>query len=66
MGDNIPEGRPGADLVPEGRRDDLLFAAAFSTEYFSSLEPQDIEGLGPGDYPEGDLFLPLEGSVETP
>ena len=66
LGDNIPERRPGEDLVPEARLDDLLFAGAFSTEYFSSLEPQDIKSLGPGEYPEGDLFLPVGGAAATP
>ena len=60
LGENIPEGRPGEDLVPEGRRDDLLFAGAFSTDYFRSLDPDEIESFGPGEYPEGDLFLPFE------
>lgn len=60
LGENIPEGRPGEDLVPEGRRDELLFAGAFSTDYFRSLDPAEIESFGPGEYPEGDLFLPFE------
>ena len=66
LGENVPEGRPGEDLVPEGRRDELLFAGAFSTDYFQSLDPESIEELGPGEYPEGDLFLPFEASEVTP
>ncbi len=60
IGDNIPEGRPGADRVPEARLDEELFAGAFSTGYFQSLTPEDLEAFGDGDYPEGDLSLPFE------
>jgi hypothetical protein len=63
IGDNIPEGRAGADRVPEARLGELLFAGAFSADYFQSLDPSAIEDLGEGDYPEGDLYLPLESDA---
>jgi hypothetical protein len=57
LGDNIPEGAPGADLVPEGRLDDLLFAGAFSTDYLTELSPDDVAAFGEGEYPEGDFTI---------
>ena len=66
LGDNVPEGSPGADLVPEGRRTELLFAGAFSTEFIASLDLQETQDLGPGEYPEGDLFLRTEDAAATP
>ncbi|MDQ3646011.1 MAG: hypothetical protein M3345_03650, partial [Actinomycetota bacterium] len=63
---NIPEGRPGADRVPEGRMDELLFAGAFSTDYFQGLAPEDLEAFGTGEYPESDLYLPFEQSLVAP
>src|SRR3712207_7707995 len=39
VADSIPEGQPGADLVPEGRLDDRVFAGAFSTGFLNSLDP---------------------------
>ncbi|HYI45519.1 MAG TPA: alkaline phosphatase family protein [Actinomycetota bacterium] len=65
LGDNISGGAPGADRVPEGRMDELLFAGAFPTGYFQSLTPDKIESFGEGIYPEGvfdvdqSLFPPL-------
>lgn len=62
VGDSIPEGQPGADLVPEARLDDRVFAAAFSTGFLESLDPVAdpdlIESFGPGDYPESSFLLP--------
>ncbi|HVF54457.1 MAG TPA: alkaline phosphatase family protein [Actinomycetota bacterium] len=58
LGDNIPEGAEGAERVPEGRFDELLFAGAFSTDYLASLyEDPEIERFGEGRYPEGDLTI---------
>lgn len=61
IGDSIPEGQPGADLVPEARLDDRVFAAAFSTGFLESLDPvadpSRIESFGPGDYPESSFLL---------
>lgn len=57
IGENIPEGRAGADRVPEGRLDERLFAGAFSTRYLAALEPDDIEGFGDSAYEEGDLTI---------
>jgi predicted AlkP superfamily pyrophosphatase or phosphodiesterase len=66
IGDNIPEAKPGADLVPEGRMEELLFAGAFTTGYFQGLTPERIEGFGDGEFPESDLYLPFEQSLVTP
>jgi predicted AlkP superfamily pyrophosphatase or phosphodiesterase len=64
VADSIPEGQPGADLVPEGRLDDRVFAAAFSTGFLESLDPvadpSRIESFGEGDYPESSFVLPDE------
>ena len=61
VGDSIPEGQPGADLVPEGRLDDRVFAAAFSTSFLESLDPvadpSRIESFGEGDYPESNFVV---------
>lgn len=57
IGENIPEGAPGSDLVPTGRLDETLFAGAFPTDYLQSLSPERIDSFGPGDYPEGDLTV---------
>jgi hypothetical protein len=54
------------DLVPEGtdpawvrdRLDDRVFAAAFPGTFLQSLTEEDLAGLGPGHYPEGDLTTP--------
>lgn len=55
LGENLPEGAPGRDLVPAGRLDDTLFAAAFTAEFLA--DPGiDLSRLGPGDYgDDGDL-----------
>jgi predicted AlkP superfamily pyrophosphatase or phosphodiesterase len=55
--DNIPEGVPGAERVPEARRDDRLFAGAFTTDFLSSLTPDQIASFGSGDYPESDFTV---------
>jgi predicted AlkP superfamily pyrophosphatase or phosphodiesterase len=55
IGDNIPAGQPGADLVPQGRLDEPLFAGAFSTQYLQGLTTEEIRSFGRGDYSEGDL-----------
>lgn len=59
VGDNIPDGAPGEDEVPEGRLDDLLFAGVFSTDYLANLTDEAIDGFGDGEYgPQGDLTSP--------
>jgi hypothetical protein len=55
--DNIPEGVPGAERVPDARRNDRLFAGAFTTDFLSSLTPDQIASFGSGDYPEGDFTV---------
>ena len=66
IGDNIPDDAAGADRVPEARLDELLFAGAFSTGYFESIDLEQIADLGAGDYPEGDLYLPFDATAEAP
>jgi hypothetical protein len=61
IGENIPEGAPGSDLVPKGRLNETLFAGAFSTDYLQNLTPEKIESFGPGDYSEGDMTVGDEG-----
>ena len=57
LGENIPEDAPGVEFVPEGRLDDLLFAGAFSTDYLTSLSPDEVAAFGEGEYPEGDFTI---------
>ncbi len=66
IGDNIPEGKPGQDRVPEARLDELLFAGAFSTDYLSALTADKIEAFDAGAYPESDLYLPFEEDTVEP
>ena len=66
IGDNIPEGKPGADRVPVARLEELLFAGAFSTDFFQQLAPEDLERFGDGEYPESDLYLPFEETGVAP
>ena len=56
--ENVPPDAPGNGNVPEPRKDDLLFAAAFSTEYLQGLSDQEIDSFGEGEYAEGDLTSP--------
>ena len=60
IGDNVPDDATGAESVPEARLDDTLFAGAFPTEFFQSATPADMQGYGPGTYPESrlDRFAP--------
>lgn len=66
VADSIPEGKPGADLVPEGRMDDRVFAGAFSTGFLESLDPvvdpRRIEQFGESEYPEGNFVVGRESS----
>jgi Type I phosphodiesterase / nucleotide pyrophosphatase len=57
IGENIPDGEPGANRVPEGRLGELLFAGAFPTDYLRSLDEAAIEGFGDSDYPEGEFVF---------
>jgi hypothetical protein len=57
IGENIPEGAPGAELVPDSRLDELLFAGAFDTNYLSSLTQEKIASFGDSDYPEGEFTI---------
>jgi hypothetical protein len=61
IGENIPEGAPGADRVPDARLDELLFAGAFTTDYFESLSVAEIQSFGDSAYEEGDLTIPFDG-----
>lgn len=64
IGDNIPEGAPGAERVAESRLDETVFAGAFSFEYLQGLTDDDIEGFGEGSYPEGRIFDGLSEQSE--
>ena len=57
ISENIPDGAPGADRVPQPRLDELLFAGAFTTEYLAELTPSRIGSFGDGEYPEGNFYL---------
>lgn len=58
LGDNIPDGAPGAENVPEERHEELLFAGAFPSDFLTGLTPSRIESFGTSAYPEGDLTTP--------
>jgi hypothetical protein len=55
--ENIPDGAPGSDRVPQYRLDERLFAGAFPTGYIASLTPEDTARFGDSDYPEGRFLL---------
>lgn len=55
IGHNIAAGSDGADLVPEDRLDERLFAGAFTTDFLSNLSSERIRSFGDSIYPEGDL-----------
>jgi arylsulfatase A-like enzyme len=61
IGENIPPGAPGADRVPDARLNELLFAGAFTTDYFESLSVNEIQSFGDSTYEEGDLTIPFDG-----
>lgn len=60
--ENIPDGRPGLEKVPEARLEERLFAGAFTTDFLKTLSPDHISGLGDGDYEEGRLTAPPTGA----
>ena len=62
LGDNIPEGAPGEDRVPQARLDELLFAGAFSTDYLVDMTVDEARSFGDGKYPEGNFLLEEGGS----
>lgn len=68
LGDNVPPDAPGSDNVPESRKDDVLFAGVFSTDFLVNLTDGDIDAFGDGDYPQGDLTTPPreKGDQVTP
>lgn len=51
LGENLPDGAPGIDLVPKARLDDTLFAGAFTSAFLTDPD-LDVEGFGPGEYGE--------------
>lgn len=62
IGENIPDGAAGAELVPEELLDDTLYAAAFSSDFLAD-NALDLEALGTGDYGRfGDFPVIYEGS----
>jgi hypothetical protein len=54
--DSIPRD-VSRSVVPDARLDERVFAGVFTTDYLSSLTDADIQSLGEGDYPEGDLTI---------
>ena len=58
IGENIPEGAPGEDNVPEARLTETLFAGAFDSDYLAALDEVTIEDFGLGEYCEGQLTRP--------
>lgn len=66
VGDNIPNGAPGADEVPEGRLDERIFAGAFPSDFLRALTPDKIAAYGAGIYPEGVLDLRSPAPTSTP
>jgi hypothetical protein len=63
IGDNIPDGAPGAERVPEEWLDDPIFVGAFSTDYLLGLEPDAIAGFGDGEYEEGRFTIGPDGGA---
>ena len=55
LADNIPEDSPGADLVPNDRHDERLFAGAFTTQFLRELRAGDFDSFGASDYAGGKL-----------
>jgi predicted AlkP superfamily pyrophosphatase or phosphodiesterase len=62
--DNIPDGAPGADHVPQARLDELLFAGGFTVDYLAGLTPEKIASFGCGEYDEGNFSITEECAVE--
>lgn len=58
LGENIPDGAPGMDAVPEDRLDETLFAGAFPSSFLAGLAQDQIAGFGASSYAEGDLTSP--------
>ena len=58
--ENIPDELP-SDMIPEARKDDLLFVGAFPTGYIEDLTPEKIESFGDSEYPEGVLTVERGG-----
>ena len=57
IGDNLPEGAPGIERVPDARLPERLFAGAFSSAYLRGLDERSIASMGRGAYPESDLTI---------
>ncbi|MGH2730112.1 MAG: alkaline phosphatase family protein, partial [Actinomycetota bacterium] len=55
LGNNIPDGAPGTDLVSPQRLDERLFAGAFPTDYLRGLTTEKIASFGDSIYREGAL-----------
>jgi hypothetical protein len=55
IGDNVPTGAPGGDLVPDNRLDERLYAGAFTTDFLGGLSAAQIESFGASVYREGAL-----------
>jgi predicted AlkP superfamily pyrophosphatase or phosphodiesterase len=57
LGDNIPDGSPGADRVPESRLEERVYAGAFPGSYLRGHTYEEFQALGDGIYPEGKFPL---------
>ena len=55
--DGLPDEVDPGTLDPS-LRTERVFAAALPGEWLASLTPEQVAGLGPGDFPEGDLHSP--------
>lgn len=56
IGHNIPDEASGANLVPDERLDEPLFAGAFTTDYLANLGTGQIESFGDSVFQEGNLL----------
>lgn len=61
LGENIPDGAPGVDRVPEARLEEKLYAGAFPGTYLRQLTTEQLESFGDGIYPEGRFPLTTVG-----
>jgi predicted AlkP superfamily pyrophosphatase or phosphodiesterase len=57
LGDNVPDGAPGAERVPLGRLGERLFAGAFDTDFLQKLTAKKTTSYGDSIYPEGSFPL---------
>lgn len=61
IGDNIPEGEPGAGRVPKVRLDETLFVGAFPGSYLGGLSAEEIDSFGTSEYEQGAFYITRSG-----